>query len=81
MPNDHTDIIKKTLGDIALEKLKEIGNGFYSIDFLYFNEQFQIEAEAGVTVEPWLKISSTLFYEPITGNFIAGLRIGGEIKI
>ncbi len=73
--------VKKSLTDIALEKLRETGKGFYNLTALYEGDRFWMEAEAGYQVADWMKISSTLRYDPLDGKFIAALRFGGEIKL
>ena len=73
--------IKKSLFDIGVSKLKESGRGFYAVDFLFVDDRFHVQAEAGFQVADFAKISGSLRYDPLTGKITAGLRLGGEVRL
>lgn len=73
--------IKKSLFDIGVSKLKESGRGFYAVDFLFVDDRFHIQAEAGFQMAEVLQISSSLRYDPLSGKITAGLRFGGEVRL
>jgi hypothetical protein len=75
------DSITSALTTIATDKLKETGKGFYNIDFLLGDDNYLLSAEAGIAFSSLLKISATLTYDIVTGEFKLGTRLGGELSL
>ena len=78
------NVIQTSLAEIALEKLKETGKGFWEITATFDGETFDdsrflISAHAGYQVDRWLKITLTADYDPAKKTISGGLRVGGEI--
>jgi hypothetical protein len=75
-------IILKTISDIALEKLKEDAQGFYSLDFLMPSfDKPVLKAEAGIKLTDLFKISLWGQYDISSQAVCGGIHIGGEIKL
>ncbi len=81
--NELMKSVKKSITDIALDRLKENSKGFYGIDFGFDGTTGSpwLKAEAGIRVADWLKLSGVLRYDPASGKIIAGGHLGGEISL
>lgn len=80
--NPAAEAISKTIAEIALEKLKNDCEGFYSIDFLMpAIDTPMLKAEAGIKLSDIFTISLWSQYDINNKNFLGGVHIGGEIKL